>query len=99
MKVQVQAIQFTASEQLIAYIEKKTTKLEQFFDRIASVEVYLSLEGKSSHIKDKTVKMKLNLPGSQMVATESSKRFEDAIDVTVESLRRQLVKYKEKSRS
>ena len=98
MKVQIQAKQFSAGQQLIDFIEKKLAKLEQFFDRIIDTEVFLSLEGGGATVKEKVVKIKVNLPGNQMIATERSKLFEEAIDLSVSSLSRQLKRHKEKLR-
>ena len=94
MRIHIQAIQFTASEQLIDFIEKKISKLEHFYDRIIDVEVYLTLDNKSSHIKDKVVRIKVNLPRVQLVASERSKLFETATDLSVDSIKRQLKRYK-----
>ena len=98
MKVQIQAKQFSAGQHLIDFIEKKLAKLEQFFDRIIDTEVFLSLEGGGATVKEKVVKIKVNLPGNQMIATERSKLFEEAIDLSVSSLSRQLKRHKEKLR-
>ncbi len=98
MRIHIQSIQFTASEQLIAFIEKKAAKLEHFYDRITDIEVYLTLDNKSSQIKDKVVRIKVNLPRMQLVASERSKVFETAGDMAIESIKRQLKRYKEKLR-
>ncbi|MGB1205442.1 MAG: ribosome hibernation-promoting factor, HPF/YfiA family [Chitinophagales bacterium] len=98
MKVQIQAKQFSAGQHLIDFIEKKLTKLEQFFDRIIDTEVFLSLEGGDSSVRDKVVKIKVNLPGNQIIASERSKLFEEAVDLSVSSLSRQLKRHKEKLR-
>ena len=98
MRIQIQSHQFTASQHLLEFIQKKVAKLEQFFDRIIGVEVFLSLDNKASHVKDKIVKIKLDLPGSQIIATESSKLFEESVDLSVDSVRRQLKRHKEKIR-
>jgi putative sigma-54 modulation protein len=47
-------------------------------------------------VKDKTAEVKLNVPGLTLFASETAKNFEAATDLAVESLRRQLKKYKEK---
>ena len=98
MRVHIQAVDFTASEKLIQFTEEKLAKLEQYFDRISDAEVFLRLDSKSSHIKDKVARVKINIPGKQLVAAESSKVFEQAVDLAVDSLRRQLKKIKEKMR-
>ena len=98
MKVIIQSVQFTAAQPLLDYTEKKVGKLKQYFDRITDAEVYLTLGNKSSHIKDKTAKIKINLPGEQIVAAETNKVFEEAIDAAVESLKKQIERYKDKIR-
>lgn len=99
MDIQVQAIQFDADAKLVALIEKKITKLNTFFDHIIDAEVFLKLENKSTQVKDKTITIRLNIPGKTLAAEETSKLFEEATDLAVESLRRQLKKHKEKNRN
>lgn len=98
MRVDIQARQFTASEQLVGLIQQKIAKLEQFFDKIIDAEVFLSLDGKSATIKDKMVRLKINIPGGQLIITESSKKFEIAIDTAVNAAQRKLKQYKQKKR-
>ena len=95
MNVQFHPSGFTAAEQLKDFIEKKLDKLETFFDKIIDADVYLKLES-HQQVKDKTAEIKLNVPGVTLFSSETSKTFEAATDLAVESLRRQLKKYKEK---
>jgi len=93
MKIQTQAIHFSADQKLLKFIEKKVSKLEQFFDKIISAEVILKLEN-TGKVKDKIAEIKLNVPGSVLFASESSKTFEESIDSSISSLKRQLAKHK-----
>ena len=68
MKINTTSIHFDADQKLIDYIEKKTTKLEQFFDRIIDAHVYLKLQN-SGQVRDKIVEMKLMVPGDTLMAT------------------------------
>lgn len=95
MNIQFHPSGFTMSDQLKDFIEKKVGKLETFFDKIIDADIYLKLEN-HQQIKDKTTEIKINVPGTTLFATEKSKTFEVATDLAVESLRRQLKKYKEK---
>lgn len=97
MNVQFHPSGFTAAEQLTDFIEKKLEKLETFYDKIIDADVYLKLES-HAQIKDKTSEIKLNVPGVTLFASETAKTFEAAADLAVESLRRQLKKYKEKQK-
>ncbi|OJW15160.1 MULTISPECIES: ribosome hibernation-promoting factor, HPF/YfiA family [unclassified Mucilaginibacter] len=95
MKITVQSIHFTADRKLLDFIQKKADKLETFFDHIISGEVYLKLENVEDEA-NKITEIKLSLPGVQMFAKEQCKTFEEATDLAVESLRKQIEKYKTK---
>lgn len=95
MEIQVQSVHFDADVKLLEFINKKLEKLETFFDRIISADVILRLE-KTGQVQDKVAEVKLNVPGQVLVAKETCKSFEEAIDEGAESLRRQIIRYKEK---
>ena len=96
MKLQVHSLHFDADQKLLDFIQKKTDKLETFYDRILDGEVFLRLD-KGEHSRDnKMVEIKLNIPGTTLFAKEQSTSFEAATDEAVESLRRQIKKHKEK---
>lgn len=92
MKLQIHSIHFDADQKLIAFIQKKADKLETFYDRIVDGEVFLRLN--NSGIENKTVEIKLNVPGNQLFAKEKATSFEEATDLATEALRRQLRKAK-----
>ncbi len=95
MKLNFTAVHFDADQKLLAYIERKALKLNQYFDRIIDGQVFLKLEN-SGQVRDKIVELKLLVPGDTLVATEMSKTFEAAADAAVENMKRQLNKHKEK---
>ncbi|MBL4655390.1 MAG: ribosome-associated translation inhibitor RaiA [Bacteroidia bacterium] len=95
MKLQIQSIHFDADKKLLDFIQKKVSKLETFYDRILDGNVFLKIDKDSSH-EDKIAEIKLQIPGGTMIAKEKCKTFEEAIDLNVESLRRQIKKHKGK---
>ncbi|TWR29227.1 ribosome-associated translation inhibitor RaiA [Mucilaginibacter pallidiroseus] len=95
MKITVQSIHFTADQKLLDFIQKKVDKLDTFHDHIIGGEVYLKLENVEDEA-NKISEIKLNLPGTQMFAKEKCKTFEEATDLVVESLRKQIEKQKTK---
>ena len=95
MKLQMHAIHFDADHKLVDFIQKKTDKLETFYDRIIDGEVFMRLD-KDDNRQNKIIEIKLNIPGDQLFARTKSKSFEAATDEAVEALRRQLKKFKEK---
>ena len=98
MEIIMQSVHFDADVKLQEFIEKKLSKLETFFDHIVSADVILKLEN-SGQVKDKIAEIKLNVPGSTLLAKETSKTFEESIDLCADALRRQLQKYKERNSS
>ena len=43
MEIRIKSLKFDADAKLIAYVEKKVSKLEKFFDGLETVDVVLSL--------------------------------------------------------
>jgi putative sigma-54 modulation protein len=97
MTVRTESVQFKADEKLLAYIEKKLSKLDSFFDRIIDANVKLKLEN-SGQVRDKIAEVKIQVPGSTLFVSETHKTFEASIDSAADNLKRQLKKYKEKLR-
>ncbi len=94
MRVQVQSIHFDADAKLIDFIQRKLNKLETFYDRAIDAEVILRLNNEG--VENKTVEIKLNIPGEQLFAEKSNGSFEAATDHCTEALRRQIRKHKDK---
>ncbi|MDR1225331.1 MAG: ribosome-associated translation inhibitor RaiA [Prevotellaceae bacterium] len=97
MNVKIQSIKFTADKNLLAFIEDKVGKLDRFYDGIVGAEVALSLENVSDD-KNKVAKIRLVVPGNDMFAEHQCKSFEEAVDMNVEVLKKQLAKHKDKER-
>ncbi len=96
MKIKTQAVHFTADQKLVDFIDTKLSKLDQFYDRIISAEVTLKLEN-SGQVKDKIADVIINVPGGTLITKETQKTFEAAIDLAVDSLKRQIIRHKEKT--
>lgn len=94
MKLQIHSIHFTADKKLLNFVQAKTDKLEKFFNHVIDGEVFLRLN--NSGTKNKTVEIKLNIPGTQVFAKEVDSTFEAATDSAVKELEIQLKKRKEK---
>ncbi|PRD56214.1 ribosome hibernation-promoting factor, HPF/YfiA family [Sphingobacterium gobiense] len=98
MNITVQSIKFDADQKLVEFIKRKTVKLEQFLDNIIESVCYLRLENVDDEA-NKVVELKMNIPGNQLFAKAQAKSFEEATDLVVESLRRQINKHKTKTRT
>ncbi len=98
MKVKVQSIHFDADQKLIDFIEVKVEKLKHFYENIIDSEVFLRLD-KNVTQENKIAEIKLNTPGKILFASEQCATFEQAADKSVEALKRQITKHKEKQRN
>jgi putative sigma-54 modulation protein len=98
MKVNAQAVNFNVDKKLLDFTNERLGKLEKFYDKIVSSEVYLKLENTSDK-ENKTSEVKIHVPGDEFVVKKTAKSFEEAVDLCAESLERVLVKRKEKIKS
>jgi putative sigma-54 modulation protein len=96
MDIQVHSVHFTADKKLVDFVNEKVGKLELFFDNIIASEVYLRLD-KSQDGENKIAEVKILIPGKELFAKKQCKSFEEAADLAVEALRKQVHKHKEKS--
>lgn len=96
MKLRIQSINFDATAALEAYISKKTAKLEKFFDDIIGAEVYLKVI-KPESATNKEAEIKITVPNVEFFASKTCDTFEEAIDLTVDALEKQIKKFKEKT--
>jgi putative sigma-54 modulation protein len=97
MKLRVQSIHFTADEKLLQFIQEKLDKLMHFYDHILGGEVFLKLD-KAGDTQNKIVQIKLLIPGNDIIVKQQCKTFEEATDICVETLSRQIKKRKERER-
>ncbi|MEY4926636.1 MAG: ribosomal subunit interface protein [Bacteroidota bacterium] len=97
MKIQTQSVHFDADVKLLEFVERKVGKLSTFHDHIVSTEVYLRLDN-HAQVHDKFAEIKIQVPGHTFIAKEVYRTFEQAIDEATDSLRRQLLKHKERQR-
>lgn len=95
MKLQMNSVHFEADPQLTDFIKQKVDKLETFYDRIVEGEVFLK-HNNNDGIDNKTVEIKLFVPGSTLFSKEDAPSFEAAADAAVDAMRRQLKRFKQK---
>ena len=98
MKVNVHAVNFTVDRKLVDFVQVRMDKLEKYYDKVVSSDGFMKVE-KTSDKENKIVEVKINVPGDDFLVKKQCKTFEEAIDLSAESLERLLVKRKEKIRS
>ena len=95
MKVHVNAVNFNVDKKLEDFIQVRLDKLEKYYDKVVSADVFLKVEN-TSEKENKIAEIKINVPGSDFLVKKQCKTFEEAVELCSESLERQLVKRKEK---
>lgn len=97
METQITARHFDASPTLRERAHSGLSKLERFYDGITNAHVILR-EGDQPDAS-KEVEITLSVYRKRLCAQQANSSYEQAINDCVESLRRQLIKYKDKLKS
>lgn len=98
MEIKISAIHFDPTEKLQDFIQKKVLKLEKSLEDIKKVEVKLTVV-KPATALNKQVSLSVNAAGTQIFVEKICDTFEEAVDLSVDAMRVQLTKYKEKTRN
>jgi putative sigma-54 modulation protein len=97
MKINIQIVHFSMNSNLQKYIEKRLSKLNLYYNRIVSVDLYLNLDNHNDQT-NKSVELRVNIPGDDVVVGKKSESFEKSLDMAASSAERMLKRRKEKSR-
>ena len=97
MKVNIQSVHFNADKKLLDFIELKLQKLATHYDKIIESEVTLRLDDAINN-ENKIVEIRLHVPGNDLFAKRQCATFEEAVDESIDALRNQMIKHKEKIR-
>ena len=96
MNVNIQSVRFDADRKLVEFVERKMDKLDRFADRATGADVIMKLD-KDDEKGNKVVTITLHMPGTDPVAEGRAVSFEEAVDMAVDALKRQLEKMKERN--
>lgn len=96
MEVRIQAIHFEISERLESFITKKIDKLVRRNENVVGADVNLRVI-KPETAMNKEVIIKIAVPQHEdVVASKVADSFEEAVDLALEAIDRQLEKLKQK---
>ena len=84
---------FDAGKQLIEFIEKKLAKLDRFAENAMGADVILKLD-KDNEKGNKIAVITLRIPGGDLRVEEQARTFEEAIDNSLDVMKRQIEKAK-----
>ena len=85
MNVKIQSVKFDADKRLVDFIQAKMDKMDRFVERAIGAQVTLRID------KD-------DEQGNELLAERRCKTFEEAIDLCLDAIKKQIDKYKEKRR-
>ncbi|WP_027077777.1 ribosome hibernation-promoting factor, HPF/YfiA family [Maribacter antarcticus] len=97
MKVNAQSVNFNADKSMLDFLQQRLDKLETFYDKVISFDIYLKVENTAGKA-NKIVEIKVNIPKDKYLVKKQCKTFEEAIDSACSCLERMLIKRKEKLR-
>ncbi|GAB1450829.1 ribosome-associated translation inhibitor RaiA [Draconibacterium sp.] len=96
MEIKINSVHFTADQRLVDFVNKKVGKLDTFFDGIINAEVTLKVL-KPETVKNKVSELKISIPANgYLFAKKEADTFEEATDLAIDAVRKQIDKYKEK---
>lgn len=96
MNISVKSVHFRADAKLVTYIEQKINRLTRYIDRNVEAEVHLKLQDTGGKVREKITEVKLHVPGGWVMDKKTGKTFESAINASVVTLKRQLLRQKER---
>jgi putative sigma-54 modulation protein len=94
MKIKVTARKLEVSNHLREYAEKKFSRLEKYFHQLIDAHIIFSID-KLDHIAE----ILINGDGVQFYGIEKSGDMYSSVDLLIDKLEKQVVKYKEKHSS
>ena len=92
------SVNFTVDQKLVDFTDERINKLEKYYDKIVSADVFFKVE-KTSEKENKIAEVKIHVPGDEFMVKKQCKTFEEAVELSAESLERLLLKRKEKLRT
>jgi putative sigma-54 modulation protein len=97
MNIQIHSLRFDADRKLLDFVTQKVNKLSLISDDIVSAEVFLRLDHDEER-ENKITEIKVEYPRGPLFARKQSKTFEEATDLVIAALKRQIVRQKDKMR-
>jgi len=96
MHITVRGHNIDLTEALKSYAQEKVQKIDKFFDNIQEATVELNFSHTSSKDRRQIAQITIWVAGAIMRAEEASEDMYASIDMAVDKIERQLIKYKDK---
>jgi putative sigma-54 modulation protein len=95
MSIKIQSVHFDADKKLLEFIQERIDKLTSQFDGIIHSDIILRAD-KPGLPENKTAEIKIHIAGNDLFAKKQCKTFEEAVDSSIDALKIQVKKHKEK---
>ena len=97
MNVKIQSVKFDADKKLIDFIQGKMDKMDRFVENALNAVVTLRID-KDDELGNKVAGVKIEVAGGELLAERRCKTFEEAVDLSLDAIKKQIDRYKEKRR-
>ncbi len=95
MKVVINAVKFSPEEKLQNFVNEKVGKLERLLPEALQADVTLKVDKPETN-NNKIADIRLVVRGNDLFVTKQADSFEEAVMLSVDALKTQIGKFKEK---
>ena len=95
MKVVLNAVKFTPDEKLQNFVNDKVGKIERLLPEALQADVSLKVDKPETN-NNKIAEIRLVVRGKDLFVTKQADSFEEAVMLSIDALKRQIAKFKEK---
>ncbi|MBO4580786.1 MAG: ribosome-associated translation inhibitor RaiA [Bacteroidales bacterium] len=95
MIVNIKSVHFKADKALETFITDKLNKIDKLYDGIVGSDVVLKLDN-TDKPENKIAEIRLKIKGNDLMAAKQCKSFEEASDMAISAIKKQLEKVKDK---
>lgn len=97
MNINIKSVRFKTDKGLEDFISKKLEKIGKLYEGIIRSDVTLKLDNVDTP-ENKIAEIRLKIKGNDLMATKQCKTFEEATNLAIEAIQKQLGKTKEKKK-
>lgn len=95
MNVKINAVKFRADEKLLSFVDEKVSKLDRHLPNALEAEVTLKVDKPESE-NNKQAEIRLVIKGNDLFASKQADTFEEAVMLSIDALKPQIEKIKDK---
>ena len=93
MEISVNAVKFKAADALLEFIDKKVGKVETLLPQAIKADVTLKVDKEQAEM-NKIAEVRVAVSGDELFASKQCDTFEEAVDLCVAALKKQVEKLK-----